>query len=380
VERDERRRADALDRYWDAVQRGETPPRPAEVDDVSTMVIARLGERRASVPPDEVRRRVRLQLLDRATPEEDTVQTLTHPRPSGFPAGPLVPPRRFPRPLWRWASAQLVTALLLLLTLGLGYRAFGPGRPAARPPELPAIVATPGTPTPAGPAEEALLAVALPAEVLPRGDGVGFGLGHNTVPPGTRSRWDASRGACCPGVRIEYVLEGSYAVRAEGPIRVERADGAAAEVGAGTEVVLGPGDAVVSRYETAFESANPGATPVELLLVVLVDHYVLADPALPGWIENEIALATDTELSVPPGPAALRLRRVALAPDAVLQPPPDAGGHLVVTTSPGVRLARVPTGDPLVALRNQGRNPVTLYVATLESAGDGATPAATPAP
>ena len=281
----------------------------------------------------------------------------------------------------------------LLVALLVGPAAVGRGGPTAlaQGGTPSAEDGAPGTPAPAVAAEETLLEVTLPADALPRGAGVVAGLAHFTVPPGTRSAWLGSRPpACCPGPLVEYVLAGSYTVRAEAAIRVVRADGTAAEAPAGATVVLGAGDGLVSRNETAVEAANAGAAPVELLGWALIDdptasfggHY------LGGWSVHAVDVRSGEEgpfgVRVPTGAAAVRLQRIELAPGAAV-PPPPAGTRFAVT------LPENAAGTPVAAslakrsdgtFVNAGGEILTLYALTLEptDAGPGTPGAATPTP
>ena len=155
MEREEARRADALDRYWDAVLRGEAPDRPVEVGAPAAEVIARLVARLALPGLDVAHQRGRGDLLARIEAEAkgresrlDGTTLLTIRAPGGSPNGritplwwrgllPVLPARKERR---RWALAQLATAALLLLTLGGIFLTFGGGRQHR--------VAAPGTPAP----------------------------------------------------------------------------------------------------------------------------------------------------------------------------------------------------------------------------------------
>lgn len=151
------------------------------------------------------------------------------------------------------------------------------------------------------------------------------------------------------------------------------------ETPVGTEVVLGPGDALLSRGEQTFVAANPGSMPVELLPAVLTNRYGSTNTIPPGWVEHDLD-GVDVDLSVSDQPTTLRLRRATLAPKTSLPPLPRTVDRVAVTLSVEFSLGRQTDGG----LRNLNEEPVTGYVLSLEAAGAGspvgATAAATLAP
>jgi hypothetical protein len=231
VEREERRRADALDRYWDAVLRGDASARPSAVDDVAAAVISHLGDRQASSAFTAARERTRQRVIAQAKHLGETMnasQALTAPVARSAPE--VMTRRRednqasrAPAPLPYWAAAQFVTVLLLVLTLGLGYLALSPGRSdRGQPVMIPALVVSP-TPAPDAAPTETLAAFAIPAGGLP--EEVGGGQNHYVIPPGTQSSWDHTLlgPSCCYGPRLDYVLSGTFTMRSDGPLQRLRA-------------------------------------------------------------------------------------------------------------------------------------------------------------
>ena len=81
MERDEQRRADDLDRYWDAILRGEIPANSSSVGNEAAAVIAHLGEPSISEPHHGVQERVRARISRQARDLEDAMQTLSLPPP-----------------------------------------------------------------------------------------------------------------------------------------------------------------------------------------------------------------------------------------------------------------------------------------------------------
>ena len=219
MERDDRRRADALDRYWDAALRGEAPPRPDDVDDVTAAVIARLAERHDLPRLDAAQQRVRRRIIAPAGANEEPVRTTARPE-AALDAGTRVASRRpdeHPSSLpHRWRYAQLAVAALLLLAFGLGAVALGWGWWSG--PDRRQTV--PGALAPAAIAEEDLFGFAVVAEDVPTGTTVAGGLTHITIPAGDRSTW---AGNCCPGLRVYYVVAGTLRVLTQGPMHLVHA-------------------------------------------------------------------------------------------------------------------------------------------------------------
>jgi len=296
---------------------------------------------------------------------------MTSPGPF-VPSTPLGPhPVRQPS-----AFGAFATAALLVLTLSLAALALRPGNPTAdRPAALLAINATPAS-TPGVTAEEELLAVALPAEALPRGGDVIFALVDYTIPPDTEGTWSPPQPdsgcpeATCPGVELAYVLEGGMMVTATGPVQVVRAGrGEAEPIPADTEITLGPGDALLRPNSTTADFATTGATSARLVLGSLVPDYQVP----PGWEMHDEDHVSGDRLSALSGPATLRLRRAALAVDADFAAPPGAVAQVGVTLANPPALGSRSDGS----LINVGTEAATIYALALESAGPGgATPAA----
>jgi hypothetical protein len=146
-------------------------------------------------------------------------------------------------------------------------------------------------------------------------------------------------------------------------------------VAAGTEVALGAGDTLLSRYEDPFESANPGATRTRLLDWVFVNGFVTSNHGNPSGWDYHFDGHYIFDLAMPAGDATLRLERVTFQPGAVL---PVGAGDL---TQFGLTLAN---DEPLNAgtdgtLTNGGEKPITVHVLTVtpeEAGADAATQSA----
>jgi mannose-6-phosphate isomerase-like protein (cupin superfamily) len=389
---DELQQADALDGFLDHLKRGGTSGDeiPSDLARIARRYRA-LGQSPAPVGARErVQRRV-TSSVDRKARGGERPEQLRRIRdvdqPSLRPNGRMYELTAhetsgiFPMQRMRWAGIQLATALLLVVTLGLGYLALGPGMlNRDRPAELPALV-MPTTPTPGLIADEILLDLSIPAAAIPSGDGSSSGLLHATIPPGTQGSWQAPPGACCSGLRVDYVLEGSYTVRASGPVQVVRASGSGTPetVPADTEFVLEPGDAMIGPNETVFDAANTGSTPVQLLAWNFLAG-AGPDAQVPSnWVQHDDDVSFG--LSVPAGPATVRLRRITLAPEGEL-PSPRGVFQFAVTlpdNAAGTPVAASLGKQSNGAIFNINREPANIYVLTFTPTGP-ETAMSTPAP
>jgi hypothetical protein len=356
VERNDRRRADALDRYWDAVQHGEQPAPSGQIDDFAAAVVARVNQSHARPNIDAYHRRVRLRVLEPISQQEDPMMMLARPgiRPVTTPEIPA----------WRFRFAPLAAAVVLMLVAAAGYLALvrdGNDRPNSIPA---AVVATPD---PDDPAIETVFTTTMPAEAMPSGDRVSAGLALFTIPVDHRATWEPT---CCPGPMIEYIVEGMYGVRAEAPIEVVRASGATEEISAGTEVTLAAGDALISRNETVVEVWNAGDVPVVLLNWMYIE--AATGHLVPGWQigPNDVQIGA----MLPRAPAMVTLLRVTLPvggesdlerPDGLqfVLPYGEGNGYFTRRTDGSINTFNADPGSPFVA-----------YVLTVEPDSTGGTP------
>ena len=376
---------DALDRFWDAVVTGEARE-PTGLDATIAATVRRLH---AAQPRSGANPRFVADLWDELSrgdpPAERAVPLRHHDR------GP-VDARPIPRsPVdgagtdesRRWLPI-LLSAALLVLTLGVALGARLPGRFSGPDHSRAPAVYAPASPSPAATPDETVLELTLPATALPTGDGVGAGLAVFTIAPGTRSTWDQT---CCPGVLVEYVLSGQYTVRAAAAITVVRAGGAVEDIPARIEVILNPGDALVSRDEVGVEAANTGAEPVSLLSWLLIEGAGTFDTQrvthlwaelwpqftghkLPGWVEGlpgDIREMSDVQgpVSLDAAPATIRLRRVTVPDDSVV-PLPVEGVQFVAPVGPHADKLR--QADMSLRILGEIGQPVTVYILTLQQA------------
>jgi hypothetical protein len=225
----------------------------------------------------------------------------------------------------------------------------------------------PATPAPSRPEQE-LLDLPIPEELIPRGDSLGSGLGHETIPPGTTATWDL------PALHVEYVIGGTFTVRSTGPMQIVRAGGGGEleSVRSGTDVTLGPGDAMIAPRETTSDYTNPGPTAAEILTWNMHEGASGTTSVPPNeWVSHDVDVSPQPPL--PPGPGRLRLRRIELVPKEELAPRPGTQQFAVTlpenaagTPRPGSIERRITRSG--AAFRNFGSEPVTVYVVTLEPA------------
>jgi len=364
VERDERERADALDRRWDAVLRGEAPSTTDLDADLATLV-ARLHTAGSAIPalfPD--RNLAWRELLQAPTPSVDSwsdgeTTPPVWPHPNG--QIDLSAERRSITPLprrGRWLLTQLATAALLLLTLAAGFAAIRQRIPETRdearwvPALVRALDASPG-----GIVDTPLIEATFTAEELPRGekDATYYQL---TIPPaaslpylgglfcGCRSETITSR------VGVEVVQAGVYTLRLEAPLRVQRAGVSrpSEEIPAGTEVTLAAGDAIIyPDYAAPGDIRNTSNEPVTLIGVAIIATEASGTPLPQVPPEVRATLLTHTSTSdweaFPPGPLNVALRQVTLPPGSSVGPYEPVGLQAMQIESGTITRSFLPNGD-----------------------------------
>jgi hypothetical protein len=375
----------ALANYWDSIARG----RPADPDDLDPALAETIRRLRARDDAPGADPDFSTELLRRLEEQVDTIRLDSAdlgslrleepPSPNGrapfaslrMPALPRGSARR-----WDWSMTPLATAALVLFTIAFAYVAIGPPRSAQQDQQeggVPAVIATPATPEVDTTTDGTLVEISLPPEAVP--STVYGGQNHFTIPPGSSGIWDPAKASatCCTGLRLSYVLEGTYSVRGEGPMHVLR-HGAEAweEIAPGTEIVLDQGDAVLSEMADTFEAVNASTEPAEILDGVLFEGEVFDDPipaersGLPAWEWHDQDILFDPQ-PVPEGSVTLRLRKADLPVGGTLSRPPGAVVQLAVSLDPeAIVLTDNPANKTPFQLSNLGAEPVTVYVLSLE--------------
>ena len=286
MKRDERALADDLDRYWDALLRGDATPAAADLDaDLATLVtrLHAAGNALPSLFPDTDQ--AWWELRPNPTPptpgwsdEETVLPTWLHSNGHAkrFAEEQWTPP--LPRRRGGQLLNQLATAALLLLTLAVGFAAISLRMPE-NPDEgrwVPALVRALES-GPDGIVDTPLVETTFSAEELPGGEkeAVYYQL---TIPPGGSLPYLGGLFCGCrtetitKGVGVEVVQTGTYTIRLEAPLRVQRAGSTEPDEGvpAGTEVTLEAGDAVIyPDYAAPGDIGNAGDEPVTLTGVVI---------------------------------------------------------------------------------------------------------------
>ena len=366
-----------LARFWDR-RTARTLGEATDLDPSLVKVVDRFGEATDDVPdPDTT---FVNHLWEDLMNAQST--TLSSSRPTswrqdeserGMRSTPwsLAPALPLPRPAARWLPA-LVAAALLLVTLGIaGYAILDRNGSTGR--GGPAIYA-PATPSPeAESTEETLMEIQIPANMLPTGRDISAGLVGLAIPVGTSSTWTP---ICCTGPLVEYVVSGTYTVRAQEPITVVRADGTVEAIGADTAVTLGPGDGLLSHNENVVEASNSGTTPVDLLQWVMIDDTAKFNEHKPsGWVRTG---GPNIQRSLTPSdsPMVITLRRVTAENGAKIAAP-DGGSSVqfAIPADPDTGLIGN-SSDGSIVVYGEADTPVTVYILTAtQGGGEGGTPA-----
>jgi hypothetical protein len=414
VERDERDRADALDRQWDALLRGELPATTADLDADLAALVARLQAAATAIPtlfPDrnQAWRELRQAPTPSVGPWSGGEAPPAWPHPNGRAHVDLIPQQRSVAPLPRrggnWVLTQLATAALLLLTLAVGFAAIRQQMPVARdegrwvPALVSALEAAPG-----GIVDTPLIEATFTAEELPRGEkeAIYYRL---TIPPAASLPYLGGAFCHCrsetvtAGVGVEVVQTGVYTLRLEVPLRVQRAGSTrpSEEIPAGTEVTLAAGDAVIyPDYAAPGDIRNTGNEPVTLIGVAIIATEGSGTPLPKAPTGVAATMLTTTIASdwdaFPPGPLNVALRAITLPSETSVGPYEPVGLQAMNIESGTIGRSFLPAGDttprgqPLVhstgttvpfmrpspglreILANSGEKPADLLVLLIEPA------------
>jgi hypothetical protein len=365
-ERDQRDRAEALDRQWDALLRGGATSATADLDADLVTLVARLHAAGRAIPPlfpdpNQAWRELR----QSATPatlswsDEETAPP-AWPYPNGHVD--LFPPRRLetspPRRRGRWVLTQLATAALLLLTLAAGFAAIRQHPPEA-PDEgrwVPALVraleAAPGDIE-----DTPLIEASFSPEELPGGEKEATYY-RLVFSPGASLPYLGSVFCGCrsetitAGVGVEVVQTGVYTLRLEAPLRVQRAGSShpSEEIPAGREVTLAAGDAVIyPDYAAPGDIRNAGNEPVTIIGVSITatEGSGTRLRQLPPEVRASLlthSVARDWE-AFAPGPLNVALRQVTLPPESSIGPYAPVGLQAMWIESGAIARNFLPVGE-----------------------------------
>jgi len=369
----ERREELEIDRVWNDLVRGR-PGAPGDAVDPSAGEVMRAFQALATTrPPAASRDRVDhtiLAAIERKATEHrqeasvDQLGSLAIPHSSfgrngatGSVFQPTIAARR--RVRWTGMLPRFATVALVVLTLIASIAVFAPRGGDHEERHLVAPVASPTATAADG--SELLFTTMLARDSL--AERIEVDIARGRLSPGASA--ELSAGAAWtdfPGIALEYVLAGQVTLRSQALMQVTRAGADwPEEIPAGTEVVLGPGDAAVIAFDQPRTYANTGDEPVELLL---------AKVATAGW-NPPVSLSGIQDLTgiesghipsaeLPAGPLALSLHQVTLGAGTPIPSEENTRGRdgLVLSTAmleaPGI-------GTPTTLESQVGR----VYILTL---------------
>ena len=371
---------DALDRYWDDLVRDQDQPaRPKALDPALAAAVRGFHVARdVDGPSPAFVARLREDLMPTsAVPSRaflGPVSGAANGRvPWSRPPAPVPPPVAVRRPAW---LPRLLAAAVLVLSLGLGAWAVtsyerGPGRLGG----IPAVVVE-STALPDGLSDaETLVEVVMPEGIIAAGDRTDLGLMLDTIAPGTVRKSGLDQAGCCPGWNVNVVLTGTATVRADDPMQFVPKSGSLEPVliTAGTDVVIGAGDTLVYRQETAWEWTVAKSGPMTILWGVAFGG-IFSPSVNMGFGHPEDSHMLQ-DVSIPTGGFPIRIWRATLEPGATLRPEPGVSQLMVADPAADARIGEG-SGN---TFRNMGAQPIDLYVMSVGTTDPGApSPASTP--
>jgi hypothetical protein len=317
----------------------------------------------------------------------DALAQTDTPRPMPLPVREPAVANGYGRRGWQPAAPErgpstlafLATAALLLLSLGLataGIRVVGPQ--VAR--HVPFAIQAPPTTEPSTDVPDAalpdatLLALTLPDAPRYR---TALGTKLGMLPPGSQLAITASP----HGPQVIFVVAGPLSLQvttAPHPVRIIPSTGEAAAgapdvtLAAGGQTTLAAGATIVASPGVAFTLRPSGSAAAKILLLLDPPDSRFRETNGATWQPTTNGGVTQTVS----GPLSLSLRQTTLAPGVTL-PAPGGAAQQVVVVADAAQMGDVrslATG----AVRNAGRQPVSLYVLTLTVGGDGPSDVGTP--
>jgi len=383
---DERRRDEEINRFWNELLHSRENPAVGTLEPDQAETLRQLHALSLAPPPDHARLRVaRAMEQTLAAPQaaparnghaalyprdlEIVVRGNTIARDRNLEAwlpGAQVasPPSPVVRGPLRAAILHLATALLLLLTLGIGILATRPLLPSTGPTALlPAAIPLMSTPEP-GPALQTLFATTLPTRLIPAAGNLDFFVWRTTLDPGIHTSYQGQ----IKGFQMQHVISGELTLTANGPLQLFRGSSgasgmvSAAEATPGAVLLLHPGDTAIFAFDQTVAYANRASTPVELVAGGLFAGHG-------AWLPEGVTRIDHNELypvpELPAGPVDLTLVRATLPPGAEVPAPPAGSLAFDVGAVEESDIAKRPDG----ALRNIGPEEAVIYVLTLTPRG-----------
>lgn len=370
------------DAYWDAVVRGQQAP-PAIDPDLAAGIAFTHAADDATGPDPVFIDHLLEDLMHTATSavSSSPFAILGHSSPNGRVLD-VLPPERSPRrhatsahgaSARRFGVGYLALAAVALLLLAGSFAAIARNElSGSRQPGGYIAAVDPVTPTPQpGIGGQVLITAQLAAEWLP-GDRPVVSFYLATFDAGATAEHPA--GSLPKGMRLDYVVAGSYTIRSEGQLVVLRGDAAAGTPSAsesaitaqpetvepGVEVTLRAGDAVIiTDLAAAHTITNAGS---ELALVIAGSLLEMSPPG-PPMNASDIQQLEETTASLA-GPLTVTLRQVRLELDGKI-PGTETGVQVSGAdprSSDESRLAKGSGGS----ISNRGNGPVDVWVLTIE--------------
>lgn len=365
---------DALDRYWDGFATGRVDD-PVDLDPTLVEAVRRLHAASDVDGPTHdfvTRLQEDLMLTDvAALPRPTSLDPLVVP--NGFVRSSRdmrADPSSLPDRRSGWLPPLLIAAMILL-TVGLGYRVLTSGDgDTSRLGGVPAPLVDGRDPLPEGVTDaEVLVEVLVPEGVIAAGERTDLALMLDTIPPGTVRKSGLDQTGCCPGLNVNLVLTGTATVRADGPMQLVPSAGSLelVMITPGTDIVIGPGDTLVYRQETAWEWTVSESGPMSLLWGVAYGGIFSPSVNMGFGHPEDNHLLSDVTL--PASGYPIRLWRATLDPGASLRPEPGVSQLMVTDPAADARIGEQ-SGN---AFKNLGAQPVSIYLMSAGVATPGAT-------
>ena len=361
---------DALDRYLDDLANGEVLIN-SQLDPELVATVRRLGEIGQTPTPhpdfvDQLEERLMNVVSNVAMVPSSPIRIA---RSETTRVTPIRSARSGIGPK-RWLPI-LVSAAVILVTLGLAWRQFGPGEPDRNPQLGAPAIQAPATPSPAAAGDQALVDIILPADVVPVGEEVNVLLARDTIP--ANSETTHAPMDCCPGTKTYSILVGKVSVTSDGPMQLIRAgtSGTHEVIAVGETADLSPGDALVVRNEH-HQTWTSGADPVDIITTAVASGFWMTSFDPIEWVGTGSASNSQT-IPLPAGPYRLHVLRKNVSADETFPPTAETIIQLGLS-SDGTSVGQ--SSDQTLSVTGV-RAPLTVFILRLETApADAGTPVA----